>query len=81
VPTYTTTAAYEAPPRVIYRKFGYVCEIITSQRYCRVGVQCDENGNRLKKNRFVHKTMFRVKINCYFGRKRTNSLALVVKAI
>jgi hypothetical protein len=41
---------------VIHRKFGYVCEITTYQRYCIVGEDCDENGNRLKKKRYVLET-------------------------
>jgi len=53
VTSYTTVASYEAPPRVIYRKFGYVCETLTSQKYCIVGTSCDQYGRKLKKNRYA----------------------------
>ena len=50
-PPPTTTT--EAPPRVVYRQYGYVCEILVSIDVCYIGSQCDENGNDLKsKNRF-----------------------------
>ncbi len=51
-PPQRTPASSEAPPRVIQRKFGYVCEIIVSRRYCIIGEDCDEFGNKLKKNRY-----------------------------
>ena len=52
-PTTTTT---EAPPRIIYRQYGYVCEITVSVTYCEIGVDCDQNGKDLNNfNRYRRK--------------------------
>jgi hypothetical protein len=37
------------PPKIIYRQFGYVCEITVSLDICYIGKDCDENGRPLKK--------------------------------
>jgi hypothetical protein len=38
----------EKPVRVVYRKFGYVCEVEISREICRIGTECDQNGNPLR---------------------------------
>jgi hypothetical protein len=49
-PSYTPLT--DPPARIVYRKFGYVCEETISEDYCVIGKECDQNGQPLR--RWVH---------------------------
>jgi hypothetical protein len=70
--------SYEPPPRVIYRKFGYVCEITVSETYCLIGKECDKNGNRLFKNQWVfglyYKTLYGSNLHFFCNKQECLSL-------
>jgi hypothetical protein len=51
----TTTTTTEAPPRIHYRQYGYVCEITVLVTYCEIGTECDATGKTLdNQKRYVN---------------------------